>query len=147
MLDAEYKKILDEVLDENRYFCLATSDTKWNPWSSPLLYIKDEDYNFYFLSHTLSRHCKNIKENNIIAFSIFDSKQNLGIAFWIQAYGRAEPIEDVPLDIKEALFKQVSTVVTSREYIFHKIKIDEIFLPDEHRFEKEGNIRKSIKIH
>jgi len=146
MLDTEYKQILNEVLAENKYFCLATSDANGTPWSSPLLYIKDEDYNFYFLSHSGSRHCQNIKENNQVAFSIFDSKQNPGIAFGIQAYGKANIVEEIPLDIRESLLKQVSASITSRDYIFHKITIDEIFLPDEHRWEKDGNIRKSVKI-
>ena len=81
MLDTEYKQILNEVLDENKYLCLSTSDIEGNPWASPLVYVRDADYNFYFLSHTLSRHCKNIEKNNKVAFSVFNSKQNVGIAF------------------------------------------------------------------
>lgn len=146
MLDTEYKKILQEVLDENKYLCLSTADLEWNPWASPLVYIRDDDYNFYFLSHTLSRHCKNIEKNNKVAFSVFDSKQNFWIAFWVQAYGIATQIQDVPLDIKNLFYKEVSAAVTCHEYAFYKIVVNEIFLPDEHRWEKDGNIRKSIKI-
>lgn len=146
MLDTEYKQILNEVLDENKYLCLSTSDIEGNPWASPLVYVRDADYNFYFLSHTLSRHCKNIEKNNKVAFSVFNSKQNVGIAFWVQASGIATQIQDIPLEIKETLFKEVAAAVTCHEYAFYKIVTTEIFLPDEHRWEKDGNIRKSIKI-
>jgi nitroimidazol reductase NimA-like FMN-containing flavoprotein (pyridoxamine 5'-phosphate oxidase superfamily) len=77
----DYRKILDEILLENRYMCLATSDKEGRPWASPLICVTDEKYCFYFISHIHSRHCKNIEENPQVALSIYHTDQPIGNAF------------------------------------------------------------------
>jgi len=62
----DYKKILDEVLAENKYLCLATANKEGEAWASPLISIHDKSYNFYFISHVKSKHSKNIKKNSKI---------------------------------------------------------------------------------
>ncbi len=144
----DYKKILDEILGENNYLCLATADKNGNPWASPLISVHDTSYNFYFISHTKAKHSKNIKKSGKVWISIFNSTQILWNAFWVQASGTARKIDesDVPLDIRKILYERTSMVVLSKEFAFYKIALDEVYLPHENRWKEDGNIRTAVQI-
>lgn len=143
-----YKKILREILEEQNYLCLATANKAWLPWASPLAYVCGDDFSFYFISHIDALHSKNIRENREVSFSIYDSDQTMRSAFGIQASGFAEPIDDwnIPLDLKEKLFKKVSLVVLAKDYSFYRITLTDIFLPDAERWKEFHDMRIKIEL-
>jgi uncharacterized protein YhbP (UPF0306 family) len=53
---------------------ISVCDHKGNPWIANLFFVCDEQYNFYWYSRRSSRHSKIIRENELIAISIFDSR-------------------------------------------------------------------------
>jgi uncharacterized protein YhbP (UPF0306 family) len=93
-------KLAKKIIRENIYCSLATTDGV-NPWTAPLYYAVDKDYNFYFISQLNSRHTKHILKNPNVAFSIFDSHQPEGTGNGIQASGRVRLLKDE--EIPEAL--------------------------------------------
>src|SRR5579859_5206212 len=58
------------ILDANRYMILATSHEE-KPWSTPVFYAHDENYNFYWYSRKDTRHSVTIKDNKSVSASIF----------------------------------------------------------------------------
>lgn len=63
-----------DVIEENRYLSLATTDGD-EPWVAPVEYVVDDDLNFYFASKSSSRHVVHIEQNPVVGFAIFDSTQ------------------------------------------------------------------------
>lgn len=143
-----YKKILLEILESQTYLCLATSDTDNAPWASPIAYASDENAVLYFISHTESLHIKNIKQNKKVAISIYDSHQPLRNAFWVQASGICEQVDEwhVPLDAKQKLFDRVSLAVLSKDYAFFQIKLEDIYLPDAERWKEFHDLRVRVEL-
>jgi nitroimidazol reductase NimA-like FMN-containing flavoprotein (pyridoxamine 5'-phosphate oxidase superfamily) len=79
-----------EIIAENIYLTMATSDTQGNPWISPVYCAYDSDYNFYWTSNPNARHSKNIKENGgKIAFIVFNSSVAEGTGEGVYFEGRA----------------------------------------------------------
>lgn len=73
---------------------LATSlDDK--PWSSALLFVNDDDFNFYIYSEKKTLHCKQFRKNPRVAFSI-NHEQSKGDFEGLQISG-----EVVRIRIKE----------------------------------------------
>ena len=91
------KKILSKCI----YMAVGTSTNDGKPWIAPVLYVYDEDYNFYFLSAVDSLHSENILKNPNVAITIFDSHQRIGVSDGIQIEGRAELVEKG--EIKKAI--------------------------------------------
>lgn len=59
------------ILTNNLFMTLATVSATGNPWSTPVFYALDEQYNFYWYSRKDTRHSQNIQENNNVSASIF----------------------------------------------------------------------------
>ena len=53
----DLNKLAKEIIEQNQYVTLATSDNAGNPWVSPVVYAYDKDCNFYFVSIPNSKHC------------------------------------------------------------------------------------------
>lgn len=68
------RDLAKNVIEENRYLTLATTDGE-RPWVAPIEFIRDEDGTFYFLSSEDSRHAQDIARNGRVAFAIFSSSQ------------------------------------------------------------------------
>lgn len=79
-----------QIIKDNNYLVLATSDLHSQPWASPVFYTYDDHYNFYFLSAVDSKHAENIIANKRISFAIFDSSQKVGTADGVQADAEAK---------------------------------------------------------
>lgn len=148
LFSMNYLKIFQEIINDNTYLCLATADKNGTPWASPLLCITDEHYHFYFISADEALHSKNIRENNRVALSIYNSCQTIGSAFGVQASWHASCVSEEALDvfIKKTLYERTSLVVLSREFSFYKIILDEVYLPDESRWKETGHIRTKLEI-
>jgi hypothetical protein len=143
-----YKKILREILDSQNYLCLATANKNWLPWASPLSYVCGDDFSFYFISYIESLHAKNIRENNEVSLSIYDSHQTLKNALGIQASGFAEIIDEnsMPYDLKQKLFDKVALAVLARDYAIYRFTLTDIFLPDAERWKEFHDMRIKIEL-
>lgn len=74
MVEDDYQELVEEVIDENSYLALSTTDgTK--PWVAPIEYFRDETGNFYFFSTTDSRHAKHIETNETVAVALWAQNQ------------------------------------------------------------------------
>lgn len=54
------KKQVLEFLSKTPFIALATTDSKGHPYNTPMLFIIDEELNFYFATHRKSNKSKNI---------------------------------------------------------------------------------------
>ncbi|MDE1851938.1 MAG: pyridoxamine 5'-phosphate oxidase family protein [Candidatus Micrarchaeota archaeon] len=87
-----FKEKARSIIDRNRYLVLATSGKDGKPWACPVFFVRDNDYNFYFMSATDSRHVKNIRDNENVAVVVFDSNVEVGNSDEVQAEGKAEEV-------------------------------------------------------
>jgi uncharacterized protein YhbP (UPF0306 family) len=83
-----------EIVENNQYCSLSTSDADGVPWISPVVYVYDENWNLYFVSIPASRHCKNINLGKLISVSIFDSHQNWGEGVGLQIEAEARVLRN-----------------------------------------------------
>lgn len=74
MANRSNRDLAKNVIEENRYLALATTDGE-RPWVAPIEFIRDDDGTFYFLSSEDSRHARDIARNGRVAFAIFSSTQ------------------------------------------------------------------------
>ena len=144
----DYSAILDEMLSSQYYMFLATSSPTGQPWATPICYVRGEKNKLYFLSHNESLHAYHIWANPRVAFSIFDNKQLLGNAFWIQWCWIAKRIDATAflIEIREKLLSLVSMAITQKEHSFYCIEIDEIYLPDAERWKVGSALRTKIEL-
>ena len=78
-----------EVIEKILYITLATSDTKANPWNSPVYSAFDKNYTFYWISWTENQHSKNIRENENVFVVIYDSTVPESTGFGVYMKGKA----------------------------------------------------------
>lgn len=102
-----------EIIENNQYVSLGTTNAKGDPWISPVVYAFDGDWNFYFSSLPDSRHCSNIRENNKTAMAIFDSHQNTGEGAGLQ-------IEGVTRELKGQENLKAAVILFQRKYPYGK---------------------------
>jgi uncharacterized protein YhbP (UPF0306 family) len=74
MAENDYREMVEEVIEENRYLALSTTDGT-EPWVATIEYIRDETGAFYFFSTTDSRHAQHIEQNETVAVAIWDTDQ------------------------------------------------------------------------
>lgn len=136
MKQNELNRLAADVIKNNIYLTLATTDGK-TPWSSPLFYCVDSDYNFYFISQMDSVHTQNILVNPKVAFSIFDSHVPEGKGNGIQASGSVSLLKNMS-EIEEALKYYHTTFVKctsddfdgSKPYRLFKLIPDKFYVLD-----------------
>jgi uncharacterized protein YhbP (UPF0306 family) len=80
-----------DILKQNRYLTLATSDGK-RPWAAPVYYTHDDAWHLYFISKPSSVHIQQISKHPIVAFAIFDSHQPEGTGNGIQGVGTVSEV-------------------------------------------------------
>lgn len=74
MVDNNYHELVEEVIEENRFLALSTTDGR-KPWIAMIEYMRDEAGNFYFLSTTDSRHAQHIEHTESVAVAIWSADQ------------------------------------------------------------------------
>ena len=79
------------IINSNQYMSLATCHYN-DVWISPVSYVTDENYNFYFVSHARSKHVIQSILNNTVAISIFDSTQKEGEGNGVQIKGTSSQL-------------------------------------------------------
>lgn len=94
---ANAKKIIKEIV----YITLATASRNGLPWITPLFSAYDKDYNFYWISSSISVHSVNITHNRNVAIIIYDSRAPEGKGFGVYIRAKASVVE-TKSEIKKA---------------------------------------------
>ncbi len=104
-----------KIIEDNIYLSLATTDGSI-PWISPLYYVFDGKYNFYFISDKNSQHALNIAKNPNVAFSIFDSREIPDNVNGLQTKATCETVNitELPHAIKTIFSRKWSEIFKSR---------------------------------
>lgn len=110
----DYANMVKSIITKNQYLTLATVDTKGNPWASPVAYVYDEDFTFYWTSMHNSYHQLNIKHNPKVAFAIFDSTQKWGGGIGIQ-------VEATVGQVSFGELPRVTAMYFSRKYPYGEV--------------------------
>ncbi len=76
-----------EIIEGNIYMVLATVTPDGLPWVSPVFFVYDHEYNFYWVSYTKAKHSQNVAKLPKVAISIFDSQapEGAGDGVYIEA--------------------------------------------------------------
>ena len=141
------KEIYDDIIDNNRFMSIATSDGNSN-WIAPVYYFYKFPY-LYFASCKKSRHIEMITNNPKVSIAIFDSQQIGGDANGIQMSGTVEliPISNWN-NIIQGSYQKMGIELTSQqidnkieEYkqndrAVFKVIIDESYIQDREFFKK-----------
>lgn len=90
--------LVRDIIHNNQYMTLATTNEDGTAWASPVVYVYDEAYNLYFISRYNTRHVQNIERTHRLAVAIFDSHQpgSGGMGVQIEAEAREVPLEEAP---------------------------------------------------
>lgn len=98
----KYTEDAKKVFDKIEYITLATVTKDGKPWNSPLWYVCDDKYNFYFYSPKYTQHAKNIRTSSEGFVTIYDSTAPEGSGFGV--YLNAKVVElNSKKDIEEAI--------------------------------------------
>lgn len=73
--DELINKSLSEILEANTLLSMATVRGSHEPWVNTVYFAYNEKLDFYFMTPNDTQHCNNLKSNNSVALSIFDSHQ------------------------------------------------------------------------
>ncbi len=110
-MDDDWKKEAREnvlkIIKTSHYLVLATADKNGTPWSAPLHYAFDQDFNFYFDSDEKSLHVQQMKSNPKVAISIVEETTPAGEGAGAQISGVAE-------EMPESSVTKAETILYSR---------------------------------
>lgn len=103
------KQLAKDIIGNNQYMTIASSDNEGNAWASPVAYVFDDKFNFYWVSVLKSKHQENIKNNPNVSIAIFDSHQLWGEGTGVQMMAVVKEVS-----LKE--FPSVTKLYFSRKY-------------------------------
>lgn len=83
-----------EVIEKITYLNLATITPEGEPWNSPVYCSYDKDLNFFTMSWHKNQHCINIRNNEKIFFTIYDSTVPASTGFGVYFKGKAQEINN-----------------------------------------------------
>lgn len=96
-MTAHLRQLVRHILETGYLMSLATVDAA-GPWVADVIYVYDQDYRLYWLSHLDTRHSQAIRANGAVAASITLSnvagKPNIGL----QLAGTAQELAGDNLD-------------------------------------------------
>lgn len=81
---------------------LSTANIKSKPWVSPVFYVYDETFSFYWVSSKDAVHSKNIRRNPQVAIVIFGTVPPNGAIDAVYIDAQATELEE-PSDIQLAI--------------------------------------------
>src|SRR3972149_11197691 len=99
---AALTKQAKQVIDTIEYIDLATVTRDGKPWSSPLWFVRDTDYNLYFYSPKYTQHAKNIRANGKGFVVIYDSTAPEGTGLGGYMTAKVKELNTVS-EVEEAL--------------------------------------------
>jgi len=108
-MNEELATMAKNIINNNQYMTIASVDKQGNAWASPVAYVFDKEFNFYWVSVPGSKHQENITNNPSVSIAIFDSHQlwGEGVGVQIEANVVQVSLKDIP---------QVTTLYFTREY-------------------------------
>lgn len=74
MATRDYQALAEEVIEQNRYLALATTDGT-EPWVAPVEYITGEGGTFYFFSTVAARHSADLEDHPVVSAAIYGDDQ------------------------------------------------------------------------
>lgn len=96
-----------EIIEKIEYLNLATITPEGLPWNSPVYCSFDKDLNFYWLSWKENQHSKNIRDNENVYVTIYDSTVPTSTGIGVYLQGKAYELSN-PIDIVKGLTKHYS---------------------------------------
>lgn len=90
-----------EIIEEIFYFNIATVNNDSQPWNSMVYGAYDDAYNFYWGSHKESQHSNNIRANNKVFVTIYDSTTPAGEGEGVYILAEAKEVAELE-EIKKA---------------------------------------------
>lgn len=87
---SESKDYIKKFLAENSSGVLATADSVANPHAAVVYYVLEDDFGLLFGTKVETQKYKNIKENDRVAFLVFDEKTQTTL----QVFGSVEVVEE-----------------------------------------------------
>jgi len=103
------------IIENNLYMSLASTNGD-ECWVSPLYYVIDNKFNFYFVSNVNSVHAQNIIKNERVAVTIFNSRLKPEDVNGVQFDGicKVLSIRELPKAIKLLYSKKTSDLLKLR---------------------------------
>lgn len=83
-----------EIIAKIPYITIATVDEHGMPWNAPVFAAYDKDYNFYFGTHIDSQKARNIRKNENVFITIYDSTVTPGDGAGVYIKATAQEIND-----------------------------------------------------
>jgi uncharacterized protein YhbP (UPF0306 family) len=133
------------IIRQNQYMTLASVDKQGTAWASPVAYVFDDKFNFYWVSVPNSQHQQNIAFNPNISIAIFDSHQlwGEGVGVQMEAVVEQVPITDIPHvtmlyfsrgypygNALGAFGKGLKELLKGKIYLFYKATPTKVWVPD-----------------
>ena len=139
LTDVDKKEIINHL---EKYKLMSVGTYFRLPWSAPVYYLFDEDFNLYFVSNPKTKHCQNISKNPKVSVVIADPNQDpKGNKVGFQARGVAKKVTSAS-ELKVIInswnkrgfvpitYKLFMKVWKSR---FYKIKLTDVQVFDENQ--------------
>lgn len=102
----DYTQLAKDIIGKNQYMTIGSTNPDGSAWVSPVVYVVDQNYNFYWISLPNSNHSQNIGKNKKITLAIFDSHQNFGEGVGLQIEAVA-----IKLSFKDSLSLQSGCIL------------------------------------
>jgi uncharacterized protein YhbP (UPF0306 family) len=155
----DLNQLAREIVANNQYLTLATTDKTGIAWVSPVVYAYDSKNIFYFISLPTSKHVKNLKGNSKVSFAIFDSHQvwGEGVGLQIEGVVKEVTLTQLPKMIAiylsrkwpyinnkyEAYLKGFQQLLKNRTYKAYAISPTRVWMNDPR---KEVDVRVEVKL-
>jgi pyridoxine/pyridoxamine 5'-phosphate oxidase len=95
----DLSKRAKEIIEKIQYVTIASVTEDGMPWNSPVFAAYDEDFNFYWGTHSDSQKAKNIRSNGNVFLVIYDSTVPSGTGEGVYIKAIAQQIPD-PNEVK-----------------------------------------------
>jgi uncharacterized protein YhbP (UPF0306 family) len=142
---SDLNQLAKNIIQNCQYMTIASSDSDGKPWASPVAYVYDKDFNFYWVSVPDCQHQRNIKVNPNVVISIFDSHQLWGEGEGVQLEAEVEQVgitkmpavaelyftRDYPYGNALGAFGQgLKDLLKGKIYHFYKATPTKVWVPD-----------------
>jgi len=95
-MDSQYLQAI-QIIKKIKYINIASITPEGMPWNSPVYTAFDNELNFYWMSWKNNQHSINIRNNQAIFVTLYDSSvpegTGVGLYFKGQAYELSDPKE------------------------------------------------------
>ena len=86
---------VNKILDANSFCTISTVTGDGKPWASPVFFAYEDGPKIYWWSDQESTHSKNIKANNEVFITVFNSQVSENDAIGVYIKAKARPLDDV----------------------------------------------------